>query len=43
VRERWRAALGEDGMAAIEAHLKGLAGTTVMVRRPQLFLSARRP
>jgi len=42
-RERWRAAFGEDGLAAIEAHLKSLAGTTVTFRRPQLFLSARRP
>jgi arsenite methyltransferase len=42
-RERWRAAFGEDGLAAIEAHLKGLAGTTVTLRRPQLFVSGRRP
>jgi arsenite methyltransferase len=42
-RERWRAAFGEDGLAAIETHLKSLAGTTVIFRRPQLFLSARRP
>ena len=43
VSERWRSSFGEDGLAAIEAHLKGLAGTTVTFRRPQLFLSARRP
>jgi len=42
-RERWREAFGEDGLEAIEAHLKSLAGTTVTFRRPQLFLSARRP
>ena len=42
-RERWRAAFGDDGLAAIEAHLTSLAGTTVSFRRPQLFLSARRP
>jgi arsenite methyltransferase len=42
-RERWRQAFGEDGLAAIEAHLKSLAGTTLTLRRPQLFLSARRP
>jgi ubiquinone/menaquinone biosynthesis C-methylase UbiE len=42
-RERWREAFGADALAAIEAHLKSLAGTTVIFRRPQLFLSARRP
>ena len=42
-RERWRDAFGDDGLAAIEAHLKSLAGTTVTFRRPQLFLSAVRP
>jgi ubiquinone/menaquinone biosynthesis C-methylase UbiE len=42
-RERWRAAFGEDGVGVIEAHLQSLAGTTVTFRRPQLFLSARRP
>jgi ubiquinone/menaquinone biosynthesis C-methylase UbiE len=42
-RERWLAAFGAEGLAAIEAHLQGLAGTTVTVPRPQLFLSARRP
>ena len=42
-RERWRAAFGDDGVGAIEAHLKGLAGTKVTFRRPQLFLSAVRP
>jgi SAM-dependent methyltransferase len=42
-RERWRDAFGDDGLAAIEAHLKSLAGTTVNFRRPQLFVSARRP
>jgi ubiquinone/menaquinone biosynthesis C-methylase UbiE len=42
-RERWRDTLGEEALAAIDAHLKSLAGTTVTFRRPQLFLSARRP
>lgn len=41
-RERWRAAFGDDELAAIVAHLKSLAGTTITFRRPQLFLSARR-
>jgi arsenite methyltransferase len=42
-RERWRDSLGEEGLAAIEAHLKSLAGTAVSFRRPQLFVSARLP
>jgi ubiquinone/menaquinone biosynthesis C-methylase UbiE len=42
-RERWEKAFGEEGLAAIEAHLESLAGTTVTFRRPQLFLNARRP
>jgi len=42
-RARWREAFGDEGLRAIEAHLNGLAGTTVTFRRPQLFLSARRP
>jgi arsenite methyltransferase len=41
-RERWREAFGDEGLDAIEAHLNGLAGTTITFRRPQLFLSARR-
>jgi arsenite methyltransferase len=43
VREHWLAAFGADDLASIEVQLKSLAGTTVTLRRPQLFLSARRP
>ena len=43
LRERWQAAFSPAEVDALVAHLKGLAGTTVTFRRPQLFLSARRP
>jgi SAM-dependent methyltransferase len=43
LRERWHAAFDASEVDVLVAHLKGLAGTTVNVRRPQLFLSASRP
>jgi SAM-dependent methyltransferase len=43
LRERWQAAFSPAEVEALAAHLKSLAGTTVTFRRPQLFLSARRP
>lgn len=43
LRERWQAAFSPAEVDALVAHLKSLAGTTVAFRRPQLFLSARRP
>ena len=42
LRERWEAAFSPAEVAALVAHLGGLEGRTVTVRRPQLFLSARR-
>jgi arsenite methyltransferase len=42
MRERWTEAFGAAEAERLTAHLKGLAGTTVTFRRPQLFLSARR-
>jgi ubiquinone/menaquinone biosynthesis C-methylase UbiE len=42
IRERWQAAFGDDGLAAIVGRLESLAGTTITFARPQLFLSARR-
>ncbi len=41
LRERWQAALSPAEVGALVAHLKGLAGTTIRFRRPQLFLAAR--
>jgi hypothetical protein len=43
LRERWHAAFGPDDVERLVGHLVGLAGTTVVFRRPQLFLSARLP
>jgi SAM-dependent methyltransferase len=42
VRERWQAAFAPDEVDALVRHLKGLGGTTITFRRPQLYLSARR-
>jgi arsenite methyltransferase len=42
LRERWAAAFGAPEAERLTAHLHSLAGTTVVFRRPQLFLSARR-
>jgi len=41
LRERWREALAPGEVEALVAHLKGLAGTTIQFRRPQLFLAAQ--
>ena len=43
LRERWQAAFTPAEVESLAGHLKGLAGTTVTFRRPQLFLSARLP
>jgi SAM-dependent methyltransferase len=43
LRERWQAAFTPDEVDRLVAHLASLAGTIVVFRRPQLFLSARRP
>jgi arsenite methyltransferase len=43
LRERWQAAFTAEEVDVLVGHLKSLAGTTVTFRRPQLFLSARRP
>jgi len=43
LRERWQAAFTAAEVDALVAQLRGLAGTTVSFRRPQLFLSARKP
>ena len=43
LRERWGAALAPAEVESLIGRLKSLAGTTVTFRRPQLFLSARRP
>ena len=43
LRERWQAAFTPAEVESLAGHLRGLAGTTVTFRRPQLFLSARRP
>lgn len=43
LRERWQAAFTQAEVESLAGHLKGLAGTTVAFRRPQLFLSARLP
>jgi SAM-dependent methyltransferase len=42
VRERWQAAFAPEEVDALVGHLKGLAGTTITFRRPQLYLSAHR-
>ena len=42
VRERWRTAFAPDEVHALVGHLRGLVGTTITFRRPQLYLSARR-
>lgn len=42
LRERWQEAFTGAELERVVGHLKGLAGTTVSFRRPQLFLSARR-
>jgi hypothetical protein len=42
LRERWHEAFGPADSATLVAHLESLAGTTIVFRRPQLFLSARR-
>jgi SAM-dependent methyltransferase len=43
LRERWQAAFAPAEVDALVRHLTSLAGSTVHFRRPQLFLSARRP
>jgi len=43
LRERWQGAFTAAEVDALVGHLKRLAGTTISFRRPQLFLSARRP
>jgi SAM-dependent methyltransferase len=42
LRERWSAAFGTEETDALVEHLRGLSGTTITFRRPQLFLHARR-
>jgi arsenite methyltransferase len=43
LRDRWQAAFTPAEVDSLAGHLKGLAGTTIGFRRPQLFLSARLP
>jgi ubiquinone/menaquinone biosynthesis C-methylase UbiE len=42
LREGWQGAFAPGEVEALVGHLKGLAGTTITFRRPQLYLSARR-
>jgi hypothetical protein len=42
LRERWSAAFGTEDTDTLVEHLHGLNGSTIMFRRPQLFLRARR-
>ena len=42
LRESWQEAFEVDGVDALVAHLKSLAGQTITFRRPHLYLSARR-
>jgi arsenite methyltransferase len=42
LRERWSEAFAPAEVDALVAHLAALAGATVELRRPELFLSARR-
>jgi arsenite methyltransferase len=43
LRERWRQAFTADEVDALAAHLHGLAGETLTFRRPQAWITARRP
>lgn len=43
LRERWQAAFTPAEVESLVGRLESLAGTAVTLRRPQLFLSARRP
>ncbi len=42
LRDRWRAHLGEQTTDALVAHLHSLAGETIVFRRPQAWITARR-
>lgn len=42
LRERWRAHLGEETTRSLVAHLHSLAGETIVFRRPQAWVTARR-
>jgi arsenite methyltransferase len=42
LRERWQEVFSAAEVAALVAHLEGLAGTTIHFRRPELFVSAVR-
>jgi ubiquinone/menaquinone biosynthesis C-methylase UbiE len=43
LRERWSRAFAEDEVAALVGHLHSLAGETLTFRRPQAWITARRP
>jgi SAM-dependent methyltransferase len=43
LRERWRESLGEPDLEALVAHLNGLAGETLTLRRAEAWLTARLP
>jgi arsenite methyltransferase len=42
LRDRWRKNLGEQATESLVAHLHSLAGQTIVFRRPQAWVTARR-
>jgi SAM-dependent methyltransferase len=42
LRDRWRARLGDETTESLVAHLHSLAGQTIVFRRPQAWITARR-